>query len=120
MDFDNSKAIYLQIADYISHKILTGDWKEDEKIPSVRELAITLEVNPNTAMRAYEYLQTQQLIYTKRGMGYFVQNTALNDLTKQRKAHFLNEEMPQFFSKMQLLGITIEEINHQFEAFKKH
>ena len=72
MEFNSDKAIYLQIADYICDQIQMKKWKSNEKIPSVRELGVMLEVNPNTIMRAYDYLQQQEIIFTKRGMGYFV------------------------------------------------
>ena len=63
MDFKANKPIYLQIVDFCFQHILTGEWREDERIPSVRELAMTLQVNPNTAMRAFEYMQSEDIIY---------------------------------------------------------
>ena len=71
MDFKNYKAIYLQIADRICDEILLGTYGEEERIPSVREYASVVEVNANTAMRAFDYLQSLQVIYNKRGIGYF-------------------------------------------------
>jgi DNA-binding transcriptional regulator YhcF (GntR family) len=70
MDFKNYKAIYLQIADRICDEILLGTYGEEERIPSVREYASVVEVNANTAMRAFDYLQSLQVIYNKRGIGY--------------------------------------------------
>ena len=72
MNFKESKAIYLQIADRICDEVLLGQYQEEERIPSVREYAAVVEVNANTVMRSYDYLQTQGVIYNKRGIGYFV------------------------------------------------
>jgi GntR family transcriptional regulator len=117
MDFNNTQAIYLQIADYVCDKIQLKIWKEDEKIPSVRELAVMLEVNPNTVMRSYEYLQNQEIIYTKRGMGYFAQANAAAGILKTRRGQFIKEELPQVFKKMLLLNITIAELQTGYEQF---
>jgi DNA-binding transcriptional regulator YhcF (GntR family) len=117
MDFNNTQAIYLQIADYVCDKIQLNVWKEDEKIPSVRELAVTLEVNPNTVMRSYEYLQNQEIIYTKRGMGYFAQPNAAASILKTRREQFMLTELPLLFKKMQLLNITMTDVQHSFEHF---
>ena len=70
MQFRESRAIYLQIADYICERILLKQWKTDERIPAVRELAVQLEVNPNTVMRTYEFLQSQNIIQNQRGIGF--------------------------------------------------
>ena len=72
MNFKESKAIYLQIADRICDEILLGQFAEEERIPSVREYATVVEVNANTVMRSFDYLQSQNIIYNKRGIGYFV------------------------------------------------
>ena len=72
MKFKESKSIYLQIADRICDEILQGQYKEEERIPSVREYAATVEVNANTVVRSFDYLQGQDIIYNKRGLGYFV------------------------------------------------
>jgi GntR family transcriptional regulator len=57
MNFNENQVIYLQIADFVTDKILMDQWRIEEKIPSVRDLAAELQVNPNTVMRAYELLQ---------------------------------------------------------------
>ena len=72
MKFKESKSIYLQIADRICDEILQGQYMEEERIPSVREYAATVEVNANTVVRTYDYLQGQEIIYNIRGIGYFV------------------------------------------------
>ena len=117
MDFNNTQAIYLQIAAYVCDRIQLKVWKEDEKIPSVRELAVMLEVNPNTVMRSYEYLQHQEIIYTKRGMGYFAQAGASGNILKTRREQFMLEELPLIFKKMELLNISAVELQTRYQQF---
>lgn len=117
MDFNNTQAIYLQIADYVCDKIQLKIWKDDEKIPSVRELAVMLEVNPNTVMRSYEYLQHQEIIYTKRGMGYFTQANAAGNILKTRREQFIQEELPLIFKKMELLNIPVTDLQARYQQF---
>lgn len=88
MNFKESKAIYLQIADRICDEVLLGQYQEEERIPSVREYAAVVEVNANTVMRSYDYLQTQGVIYNKRGIGYFVSVGARKLILSLRKEYF--------------------------------
>ena len=69
MEFNSNKAIYLQIADTVCDKILAGELKPEDRIPSVREYGATIGVNPNTVMRTYEKLTAEGVIYNKRGIG---------------------------------------------------
>lgn len=118
MDFNINLPIYLQIADYVCDKILLRQWLPDEKIPSIRELAIELEVTHNTVLRTFEHLQNKNIIYTKRGMGYFVEQNALALLNSSKKEQFLKEELPSLFHKMNIIGFEIEELVTEFEKFK--
>ena len=119
MQFRDSIAIYLQIADYICEKILLKEWKVDERIPAVRELAVQLEVNPNTVMRTYEFLQGQNIIYNQRGIGYFVGPDAQKNATQYRKNEFLDKELPTLFRNMYLLDMDMEELKTRFDKFIK-
>lgn len=85
MIFSNDKAIYVQIAERLSDEILAGKYKEDERIPSVREYAVLLEVNANTTVKAYDLLATDEIIYNKRGLGYFVSAGARSRLRRPAK-----------------------------------
>ena len=118
MEFRDNKAIYLQIAEFVCEHILLGKWKSDEKVPSVREMAVDLEVNPNTVMRSYEFLQGKEVIMNKRGIGLFVSEDAKEKITIFRKERFLGQELPEFFKTLQLLDISIDEIKQRFETFK--
>src|SRR5687768_4090994 len=119
MQFRETVSIYLQIADYICEKILLKEWKVDERVPSVRELAMQLEVNPNTVMRTYEFLQQQNIIYNQRGIGYFVAADAIKNATQYRKTEFIENELPVLFRNMYMLGLDVEELKPRFEKYKK-
>lgn len=119
MQFRESSAIYLQIADYICERILLKQWKSDERIPAVRELAIQLEVNPNTVMRTYEFLQGQNIIYNQRGIGYFVSPDAIKNAAQYRKTEFMEKELPNIFRNIYMLGMDIEELKPRYEKYKK-
>ncbi len=117
MDFRDKQAIYLQIADYVSDHILLGQWPVGEKIPSVRELAAELEVNPNTVMRTYDFLSKQSIIANKRGIGYFPADDATDRIKMYRREQFLENDLPVFFKNLYLLGIELPEIETRHEQF---
>ena len=119
MDFKANKTIYLQIVDFSFEHILTREWPEDERIPSVRELAATLQVNPNTAMRAFDYMQSEEVIYSKRGMGYYVAENARAQISKLQRKEFFEEVLPETFRSMDLLDISIDDVVKRYEQFKK-
>jgi GntR family transcriptional regulator len=119
MQFRESQAIYLQIADYVCEKILLKEWKTDERIPSVRELAVQLEVNPNTVMRTFDFLQQQEIIYNQRGIGYFVSSAAYKNVLQYRKQEFSEKDLPNIFRNMYLLGMELDELKPRFDKYKK-
>lgn len=106
MTFNDNKPIYQQIADRLCDAILSGAHCPDERIPSVREYAMTVEVNANTIMRTYEMLQSQEIIYNKRGIGYFVSSDANEKILAMRRKTFFNNEIEYFFRQIQSLGIN--------------
>lgn len=117
MNFRESKAIYLQIAYRICDEVLLGQYREEERIPSVREYAAVVEVNANTVMRSYDYLQTQGIIYNKRGIGYFVSVGACEKILSMRREYFLKEEVDYFFKQMYTLGISAKEIADMYREY---
>ena len=119
MDFNNTQAIYLQIADHVCDQIQLQQWQPNDKIPSVREMAVNLEVNPNTVMRSYDHLQQQEIIYARRGMGYFVGENAISKIMAARREQFLKEELPLFFRKLYMLGMEPSDLQTEFEQFKQ-
>ncbi|MEO6232391.1 MAG: GntR family transcriptional regulator [Ferruginibacter sp.] len=120
MQFNNNgQAIYLQIVDYVCEKILLQVWKPDDKIPSVRDLAMQLEVNPNTVARTYEFLKQQDVIYDKRGIGYFISVNGAKNAMYYRKLEFTEKEMPSVFRIMYMLGLEVNDLKSGFEKYKK-
>lgn len=116
MQFSKNVPIYRQIADSIKENILKGSWKERDRIPSVRELAVSFEVNPNTAMRSYEMLQNQSIIMNKRGIGYFVAEGAYETVLAYKREEFRHEVVPEFFRQMELLKISFEELQQMLKT----
>lgn len=115
MNFNNDKAIYIQMAERLCDEILSGQYKEDERIPSVREYAVLLQVNTNTAMKAYDQLARDEIIYNKRGLGYFVKAGAKEKIMTSRRETFMEQVLPELFRNMQLLDITISDIQAAWE-----
>ena len=111
MDFKGEKPIYLQIADVFAENILSGKLKADDRIPSVREYGAEIGVNPNTVMRVYEKLTAEEIIYNKRGIGYFVAPDARAKILSAQKAEFLKEEVLAILRKMELLGLDASIFN---------
>ena len=119
MKFKESKSIYLQIADRICDEILQGQYKEEERIPSVREYAATVEVNANTVVRSFDYLQGQDIIYNKRGLGYFVAQEGRERILGLRKEVFLKEELPEFFRQLKTLDISMKDVEKLYKEYLK-
>lgn len=120
MEFKEKKSIYMQIADFFFDNILKKIWQKDDKIPSVREMAVQLEVNPNTVLRAYAHLQEKGVIYNKRGIGYFVSPQAENEVKAMKKEDFFNNTLPEFYRMVKLLDIDIAQVNKGYIDFLKN
>jgi len=118
MEFRDNEAIYMQIASFVSENIMFGKWPMGQKIPSVRELAIELQVNPNTVVRTYEFLTHQEVISNKRGIGFFANDDAVEKIKTYKKERFLKQELPEFFRNIYLLNISLEDISARYNDFK--
>jgi len=119
MEFKETQAIYLQIGDYVCEQILLERWKESDRLLSVRELGVALEVNPNTVMRTYDFLQNREIIFNKRGVGYFVAEDAKRKILDYRKKQFLYQDLPPVFKNMTLLGMTFNELENEYNNYMK-
>jgi len=119
MEFKDTPAIYIQIAQYVCEQILLKKWKLGDKIISIRDLAITMEVNPNTVQRAYDFLQQKDIITNKRGIGYFIENDAMERIFSFRREQFIENELPVFMRNIYLLKIDFKEIKSSFDQFVK-
>ncbi len=119
MEFYESQAIYQQVADHVCEMILRRRWPEGERIPSVREMAMDLQVNPNTVNKGYAYLQDRGLIHNQRGIGYFVSDDAFAKTREIRREEFFSSELPRLFKTMSLLGVSAAQIADRYETYRK-
>ena len=110
MEFDNNKPIYLQIYDGICNGVLSGALPEGERIQSVRDYGAQIGVNPNTVVRTYEKLTQDEIIYNKRGIGYFVSEGARKKILKVQRRIFMTEELPRIRERLRLLELDPSEI----------
>jgi len=117
MEFREDQAIYLQIADLFCENILTGKWNQGDRIPSVREMAVNVEVNPNTVMRTFNYLQDKGIIFNKRGIGYFVSDDGFDKTRFLKKEDFIHHELPRFFKALRLLNMDLEDLKEYFVKY---
>ena len=115
MQFKENKAIYLQISDMVCDDILSGKLSDNDKIASVRDLAALVEVNANTCARAYEWLQNQGIIFTKRGLGYFVNEGARQTIINMKREEFIEETIPEVARQILNLGISIDCLKSEIE-----
>ena len=105
--FDNERPIYVQLVEKLRIEIISGRLKIGERILSVRELALTDRVNPNTMQKALAELEEQGLIYTERTNGKFVTNN--KELIEQIKKELAEEKVNNYIRDMKNIGITYEQ-----------
>lgn len=108
VEFDNNTPIYLQIMNIVKKQIIRGEIKEGDKIPSVREFAEMLQINPNTVQRTFQELEREGIVITKRGMGRYV--TEDSDKVMEVKQEMSKEIITNFLNGMKSLGFEKEEI----------
>ncbi len=118
MEFNDKQAIYEQIADHFCELILKKKMKEGEKIPSIRDTAVKLEVNPNTVFRTYNFMQDTGIIFNKRGIGYFVAENAYQKTLEYKKETFVEEELPKIFQTMDMLNMNTNDLQEQYNVYK--
>lgn len=110
MDFKTDRPIYQQIVDYCYTCILSGVWSPEEKIPSVRELAMALSVNTHTVLKALETLQTTEIITPRRGLGFFLAPDAPGRVMQARRREFFDTTLAELFREMEMLGVSIDDV----------
>lgn len=119
MEFRDNKAIYYQISDLICENILLNKFPEGERLISVRDMAANLQVNPNTVMRAYSFLQEESIIYNKRGIGYFIADNGKDVVMNLKKNSFIKNTLPVIFKECALYQIGEDELVNQYEDYLK-
>lgn len=117
MNFKDNIPIYLQIKQHLYRQIVTGKLSPGQKIPSVRELAVQLTVNVNTVQRALQQMNSEGVLYTKRGEGNFV--TEDTEMLEETKKMLINEELNKFVHNMNSLGVKNDEINAVLTKYLK-
>lgn len=110
MEFSQPKGIYRQLAEQLCDRILAGEWQEGERIPSVRELAATAGVNPNTVTKSYQALLDRAIIENQRGLGYFVAAAAKARIIDALREEFVRDELPRLFRTMRVLGMRLDDL----------
>lgn len=111
--FNNERPIYLQLVEKLKMQIISGELKQGERIPSVRELAIMAKVNPNTMQKALAELESQGLVYTERTNGKFV--TKNQELINQTKKELAKEKVQKYLDDMKNIGITYEQARNYLQ-----
>ena len=105
--FDNERPIYVQLVENLRIEIVSGKLKIGERLPSVRELALTARVNPNTMQKALVELENEGLVYTERTNGKFV--TDNKELIEKIKRKLAKEKVNNYIKDMKNIGITYEQ-----------
>ncbi|MFP7169955.1 GntR family transcriptional regulator [Terribacillus sp. 7520-G] len=108
LDLRSGKPIYEQIVDKFKELIINQVLETDEKLPSVRELAQQLTINPNTIQKAYRELENQELIYSVKGRGSFV--NAINEKVDPQKVKRMQEELKKLLTEALYIGMSADEI----------
>jgi DNA-binding transcriptional regulator YhcF (GntR family) len=119
MEFRENQAIYLQIADLMCENVLEGAWKPGERIPSIREMAESIQVNPNTIMRTYGYMEDKGIIHNQRGIGFFLAQSAYETTRELKRKSFVSRELPQVFKTMDLLRLGFDDLRSLYAAHKE-
>ncbi len=114
MNFSDNRPIYLQIADFFCEQILRRKWEPGDRIPSVRDIAVQMEVNPNTAIRAFHFLQDEGILFNERGVGYFVADNARQRVQEMKREEFIKTKLPKLFRDMELLGLSIDDLKELY------
>lgn len=107
IDYKDSRPIYEQVVSKLEELILKGVLEPDAQMPSVRNLAMELSINPNTIQKAYAQMERDGYIYVVKGRGNFVSK---NDILLEQKKEELKNKMKELILEAEELGITREEL----------
>jgi len=116
MKWNDQTPIFRQLKDKVVELIMDGEVGEGEAVPSVRKVAADYQINPLTVSKAYQELVDTHILEKKRGLGMFVTQGAKDKLFEDEKKQFLEIEWPKIMTRIQRLGLTIHELNHQVVA----
>ena len=111
MEFHTRKAIYQQIGDFLCGRIISGEWPEESRLPSVRDLALTLSVNPNTVMRTCLEMERHGILSNQRGVGLFVAKEGKEKARALMREEFESHDLPALVAAMTMLDIDADGLN---------
>lgn len=120
IDFKATKGIFQQIADNLCLRILEGQLKTGERVPSVRDLAAEFEVNRNTVLRTYAILNEAGIFENKRGVGFFVSDNASTLIRGTERATFFNQDLPEFIQKVRTLKLNTNDLKDLITAINEN
>ena len=112
MEFDNEKPIYIQIASLLKEQIASGQRRAGDKLPSVREGSVLFEVSALTMQRVMQQLESEGIIISKKGIGYFIREEHAGSL----QARLAREKTGEFVRTMKNCGLPLEEVQRLIEA----
>jgi GntR family transcriptional regulator len=119
VNFKPNYSIYLQVADFVCERVLTGAWRDGDKLPAVKDLAVLTSVNPNTVIKALTWLQDNEILSTQRGVGYFLTDGATAKTLALKRREFIEDDLPDVFASMQLLGVDLAELEVLYTNYRK-
>ncbi len=108
--WNNKEPIYLQLRDRLVALIMDGVFPEGDALPSVRQIAGEQRINPITVSKAFQILVDEELVEKKRGLGMYVVKGAKDKLAKLERQKFLTEEWPQIASRIERLGLELDDL----------
>ena len=106
--FNDKKPIFRQIVDYIKAEVISGSLLPGSKLPSVRDMAVDIDVNPNTIHRVYQLLESEGIAYTERGLGTFISRD--DSLISRLREEMANKIVIEYYEEMQKIGINQSEM----------
>lgn len=117
LDLHDPRPIYEQVVEQIEKQVARGIWRTDDKLPSVRQLAMELSLNPNTVQKAYSELLNRGIIYSVKGRGNFVSDSG-KDVREVRLAQ-IREEIRQLLQQARGLGASVQRCNEILDSLKE-
>lgn len=117
MEFSVNKPIFKQIVDWCLGRIMAGEWQQGQKLPSARELSVEMAVNLHTILKAYEILERNEIIYSRRGMGFFVADNAAGLADSYLRREFFDNELADTFGRLASMGIGPDELSQAYREY---
>lgn len=111
IDAGSAVPVYEQLKRQIKLKVISGKYQPDSKLPSIRQLASELKINPNTIAKVYRQLESENILYSKTGSGFFVKKE--QDELNQERTKLLNEFTDEFISKVVELGFSPDTLKNK-------